>query len=105
MTTEVNLFSVPWTRKLFPLILNCVLENVLVCAQFSSQLAHGTSSLCFITQLVIYFGILLFFPHFYAQNCALRTLNIVLFKYGEAWRLHSVLERAVVTLWQRCDVF
>jgi len=42
MKTEVNAFSVPWTRKLISLILNGVLENVLVCAQFSLKLAHGT---------------------------------------------------------------
>jgi len=41
-TTEVNPFSIPWTRKRFFFILNGVLENVLVCAQFSSKLAHGT---------------------------------------------------------------
>jgi len=28
-------FNVPWTRKLFPLILNGVLENTLVCAPCS----------------------------------------------------------------------
>jgi len=42
MKTEVNAFSVTWTRKLFPLILNGVLENVLVCAQFSLKPGHGT---------------------------------------------------------------
>jgi len=30
------------TRKWFPLIMNGVLENCLVCAQFSSKLAHST---------------------------------------------------------------
>ena len=42
MKTEVNIFCVPWTRKSFPLIVNGVLENVLVCAQCSSKLAHDT---------------------------------------------------------------
>jgi len=42
MKTDVNPFSAPWTRKLFSLLLNGVLEIVLVCAQFSSKLAHGT---------------------------------------------------------------
>jgi len=42
MKTEENPFSVPWTRKWLPLILNVVLENILVCATFSSKLAHGT---------------------------------------------------------------
>ena len=37
LKTEVNLCSVPWTRTLFPLSLNDVLENVLVCKQFSSN--------------------------------------------------------------------
>jgi len=41
MNTEVDPFSVSWTRKLFPLMLNGVLENVLVCAEYSSKLAHS----------------------------------------------------------------
>jgi len=41
MKIGVNQFSVPWTRKLFPLTMNGVSENFLVCAQFSSKLAHG----------------------------------------------------------------
>jgi len=57
MKTEVNPFSVPWTRKKFPHTLNGVLENVLVCAHFSSKLAHGTYSLSFIMQLFRLFGI------------------------------------------------
>jgi len=56
MKTEVNAFSVPWTRKLFPLILNGVLENVLVCAQFSLKPAHGTVK-CFIMPLFRLFWI------------------------------------------------
>jgi len=40
MTTEVNTFSVPSTRKWFPLILNGVLENVLVCALMSLNFAR-----------------------------------------------------------------
>jgi len=35
LQTEVKKISVPWTRNRFSLILNGVLENVLVCAQFS----------------------------------------------------------------------
>jgi len=42
MKTEVNPFSVPWTRKGFPIILNGELEKLLVCAQFSLKLAHGS---------------------------------------------------------------
>jgi len=42
MKKEVNPFSFPWTRKCFLLILNGVLENVLVCVQLSSKLAHST---------------------------------------------------------------
>jgi len=41
MKTEVIHFSVPWTRTRFPLILNEVLKNALVCAHFSSGQAHG----------------------------------------------------------------
>ena len=55
MKTEVNPFSVSWTRKWFPVILNGVLEKVLVSAQFSSKLAHGTLSLCFIMTLYLVF--------------------------------------------------
>ena len=40
MKTAVNLFSVPWTRKCFPLILNGVLE--MVCAQLLSFFSLGT---------------------------------------------------------------
>jgi len=39
MKTEVNLFSVPWTRKGFPLRLNAVLENTLVCVDLCGKLA------------------------------------------------------------------
>jgi len=35
-------FLCPWTRKWFPLIVNGVLKDFLVCAHFSSKLAHGT---------------------------------------------------------------
>jgi len=55
MNTEVTPFSVSSTRK-FPLMLNGVSENVLVCAQFSSKLPNGTKCLCFITQLFIFLG-------------------------------------------------
>ena len=59
MTTEVNSFSFPSTRHDFPPpILNGVLENILVCAQFSLKLKHGTLMLCFITQLFRQIGIL-----------------------------------------------
>jgi len=45
MKTEVKTF-VPWTTKLIPLILNGVLGNAWVCAQFSAKLAHDTQRLC-----------------------------------------------------------
>jgi len=35
LKTEVNPFSVPWTRTRFPLLLNGVWKKFLVCAQFS----------------------------------------------------------------------
>jgi len=35
MQTEINLFSVPWTRLCLRLKFNGVLENVLVSVQFS----------------------------------------------------------------------
>jgi len=44
MITEVNPFSDPWTRTGFPLHLNGVLENVLVCVQFFSEVANDTPS-------------------------------------------------------------
>ena len=34
MQTEVNFFSVPWTRTLFPINVNGVLESFLVCVNF-----------------------------------------------------------------------
>jgi len=40
MKIKVNPFSVPWPENDPPQI--GVLENVLVCAQWSSKLAHGT---------------------------------------------------------------
>ena len=42
MNTEVNPSSVSWARQCFPLIMNGVFENSLVCAHFSSKLANGT---------------------------------------------------------------
>ena len=63
-------FYVPWRRKWFTLILNCELENVLVCAQFSSNLPHCAQSLCFITQLFRFFGMLNFFPIFLQKLCS-----------------------------------
>jgi len=42
--------------------------NVLVCAHFSSKLAHGTYCLCSITQLFRLLGIVYMFPHVYAQT-------------------------------------
>jgi len=51
MTTGVTPFSVPWTRTGFHI--EIVLENALVCAQFSSKLAQDLSSVCFINQAVI----------------------------------------------------
>ena len=56
MKTEVNPFSVLWTRHWFPLMLNGVLENVLVCTHFSSKLANGTYSLCLVTHLIKFLG-------------------------------------------------
>jgi len=38
----VNPFTAPLARKWFPFILNSVLENLLVCTQLSSKLAHLT---------------------------------------------------------------
>jgi len=40
MKTEVNSFSASWTRKLFSLLLNGAMENVLIGAQFSLKQAH-----------------------------------------------------------------
>ena len=42
MKTKVNPFSCPMDKKMIHLILNGVLKKGLVCAQFSSKLAHGT---------------------------------------------------------------
>ena len=75
MKTEVNQFSRTWTRTWVPLLLNDVLLNVLVCAQLSSKLAHGTYSLCFITQLFIFWDTLLF--SIFIPNCALRALIFI----------------------------
>jgi len=65
MKTKVNLYILfPTDKKMiYPLILNGVLENVLIFAQYSSKLSHG---LCFISQLFRLFGILQFF-YLYAQ--------------------------------------
>ena len=51
-------FFLPMDKKMSSLILNGVLEKVLVCAQFSTKLANGTESLCILTQLFSFFGIL-----------------------------------------------
>jgi len=64
MKTEENPFSVPWTKKLFPLLLNDVLENVLVCAQFSSKLANIAESLFW------FLGQYRFFPIFMPKLCS-----------------------------------
>jgi len=42
--------------------------NVLVCAHFSSKLAHSTYCLCYITQLFRLLGIVKFFFHVNAQT-------------------------------------
>ena len=42
MKTEVIFFSVPWTRQCYPLILNGVLKNLLVCAPL--KVSHSTES-------------------------------------------------------------
>ena len=42
--------------------------NVLVCAHFSSKLAHGTYCLCSMTQLFRHLGIVLIFSHVNAQT-------------------------------------
>jgi len=42
--------------------------NVLVCAHFSSKLAHGTYCLCSITQLFRLLGIVQIFSHVNAQT-------------------------------------
>jgi len=56
MKTEVILFFCPMDKKNdFPLILNGVLENVLVRAQFSLKLAKVTLSLCYNYHAVIRF--------------------------------------------------
>jgi len=48
MKTEVKSFSVPWTKNDYHIIiLNGVLESVLVRAQLSSKLAHGSKQLTF----------------------------------------------------------
>jgi len=74
MKTEVNPFSIPKTRKWFPLLLNGVLQNVLFCAQLSSTQAHSTYSVCFITQLFRFiWGYWKLFP-ILCPNCALWPL-------------------------------
>ena len=42
MKTEVDPFFLPMDKKMITLILIVVFENVLVCAQLSLKLAHGT---------------------------------------------------------------
>ena len=42
--------------------------NVLVCAHFSSKLAHGTNCVCSITQLFRLLGIVYIFSHVNAQT-------------------------------------
>jgi len=42
--------------------------NVLVCAHFSSKLAHGTYCICYITQLFRLLGIVSIFSHVNAQT-------------------------------------
>jgi len=42
MTTEKKSFFCPMDKNIFSLILDGVLVNVLVCADFSSKLSHGT---------------------------------------------------------------
>ena len=42
MESAENPFSVSWARNWFTLILNSVLENILVWAQFSLKLSNGT---------------------------------------------------------------
>ena len=44
--------------------------NFLVCAQFSSKLAHGTYCLCFIKKLFRLLGIVWFFPMFMSKPCS-----------------------------------
>ena len=50
-----------------------VLENVLVCAQFYTKLAHGIQSVCYITQLFRFFWNTLDFS-ILCPNCALVLL-------------------------------
>jgi len=59
--TEENLFFVRWTRQIFLLQLNGVLENVLVCVHISSKLANAIQCLWFIIQLFRFLGLLSFF--------------------------------------------
>jgi len=42
-------FFCPMDKNLISLVLNVVLKNVMFYAYFSSKLAHGTLSLCFVT--------------------------------------------------------
>jgi len=73
MTIEVNPLSVPWTRILFPLILNGVLENVLVCAQLSSKLVHGTKNNALSHSYLDFWGYLINFS-FLCPHCPLGAL-------------------------------
>ena len=62
-------------QKIIPLHLNGVLENILVCVQFSSKLANVTLCLWFAMQLFIFiFGHLSFIP-FLCPNWALVVLT------------------------------
>jgi len=56
MKTEVNLVSVIWTRKRFPLILNGVMENVLVGAHLFFKTGPWLLKFTFIMQLFRFWG-------------------------------------------------
>jgi len=68
-------FLCPWTRKWFFSHNEWNIGNVLVCAYFSSKLAHGAYCLCSIAQLFWFLGIVKIFSHVNAQNRALVTLT------------------------------
>ena len=77
MKTEVNLFSILWTRTSFPLTINGVLENVLVCAQIFIE----TSKCYLIIMFMVYHTVILmfgplYFLSFLCSNCALVSLTL-----------------------------
>jgi len=55
-------------KKIISLHNEWYIGNVLICAHFSSKLAHGTYCLCYITQLFRLLGIFLIFSHINAQS-------------------------------------